>query len=131
MLEGLKTTVYESDAAHAARLETVGGSINVVAGETPLTVTKGNQYGYLTYLRADCFVAGTTAGSWYLRCEVAGAAVLLLGMGLPAAPAGSSYCWPFPVPWKTTSRGGRFTIEPSVGTMGTWAFFCNGFYSSI
>ena len=57
--------------------------------------------------------------------------VLNLQMPVAAAPVGTSYCWPFPVPWKTVAKGDVFTIQPSVATMGTWAFIINGFASSI
>jgi len=132
MLEGLTQTIYGRDAAHCKRLATVGGAVAVAAAaETAFTVASANEYGYLTYLRADCSVIGTTAGTWRLRIGLAGATVLLLQMPIPAAPVGTSYCWPFPVPWKTSAQGGVFTLEPSVATMGTWQFICNGFHSSV
>jgi len=132
MLEGIVSTVYGKDAARADRLMTVGGRVAVVAAaETPLTVASANQFGYLAYMRADCTVASMTGGAWSLRIGVAGAVVLILSQPVTAAVVGSSYCWPFPVPWKTTAQNGQFTIEPSVATMGTWQFFVNGFHSSL
>jgi uncharacterized membrane protein YdfJ with MMPL/SSD domain len=132
MLEGVTNTVYGNDAAHAKRLATVGGRVTISAAvETTLTVASTNEYGYLTYMRADCTVVGTTGGIWSLRIGLAGTVVLLLTMPIPAAAVGTSYCWPFPVPWKTTSQGGVFSITPNVATMGTWAFHANGFHSSI
>jgi hypothetical protein len=132
MLEGLTQTIYGRDAAHCVRLATVGGSLTLAAAaETALTVGSANEYAYLTYLRADCTVIGTTGGTWRLRIGLAGATVLYLQMPIPAAPVGTSYCWPFPVPWKTAAQGGVFTLEPSVATMGTWQFMCNGFHSSV
>lgn len=132
MLEGIETTVYGNDAAAAGRLRTIGGAVLVAAAvETAFTVASGLEFGYLTYLRADCTIAGTTAGTWNLRLKAAGTSVLLLQMPIPAAPVGTSYCWPFPVPWKTDTVGAQFTLTPSVATMGTWAFICNGFLSTL
>jgi hypothetical protein len=132
MLEGVSVTVYGNDAAAMKRLATIGGAVSVAAAaETPLTVSSTNEFGYLVYMRADCTVAGTTAGTWALKIAVAGDSVHLLQMPLAAAPVGTSYCWPFPVPWKTTAQGDQFTVTPSVATMGTWLFTVNGFYSSI
>lgn len=132
MLEGIEVTVYGNDAAAAGRLRTIGDAVAVAAAaETPFTVASAQEFGYLAYLRADCTIAGTTAGTWNLRLAAAGTSVLLLQMPIPAAPVGTSYCWPFPVPWKTDAKGAQFTLTPSVATMGTWAFICNGFLSSI
>jgi hypothetical protein len=132
MLEGVTETVYGRDAASANRLATVGGSVAIAAAaETPLTLASANEYAYITYLRADCTVIGVAGGTWRLRIGLAGTTVLYLQMPIPAAPVGTSYCWPFPVPWKTSAHGGVFTLEPSVATMGTWQFFCNGFHSSV
>jgi len=132
MLEGVGNTVYGSEAAHATRLVTVGGAASVAAAaETALTAGVANQFGYLVYMRADCTVAGTTGGTWTLNLAVGGAAVLLLQMPVVAAPVGTSYCWPFPCPWKNTAKAGIFNVTPSVATMGTWVFICNGFYSSL
>jgi hypothetical protein len=132
MLEGIPNTVYGRDAAHANRLMTVGGAVSVAAAaETTLTVGSAREFAYLTYLRCDCTVASTTAGVWTLRLALAGGIALLLQQPVTAAVVGSSYCWPFPVPWKTTAQAGVFTITPSVATMGTWLFICNGFHSSI
>lgn len=132
MLEGVSLTVYGNDAAAMTRLATAGAAGNVAAAvETALSVASANEFGYLVYMRADCLVAGTTAGFWQLRCQVAAAAVLNLQMPVAAAPVGTSYCWPFPVPWKTPAKGDVFTIQPSVATMGSWAFIINGFASSI
>jgi hypothetical protein len=132
MLEGVPITVYGNDAAAAKRLITIGGAVSVAAAaETPLTASSASEFGYLVYMRADCTVAGTTAGAWSLNIKVGGATVLLLQMPVAAAPVGTSYCWPFPVPWKTTGQGDQFSITPSVATMGTWIFCVNGFYSSI
>lgn len=131
MLEGIEITVYGKDAAAADRLATIGGGVSVAAAaETPLTVAAAIQFGYLVYMRADCIAAGTTAGVWTLRRGVAGSTALLLQMPVAAAPVGTSYCWPFPVPWKSNAQGGQFTIQPSVATMGTWIFHVNGFHSS-
>lgn len=132
MLEGLQETCYGNEASAVNRLATIGGGVSVAAAaETPLTVASANEFGYLVYMRADCTAAGTTAGSWALKIGVAGTTVLNLQMAQAAALAGTSYCWPFPVPWKTTAKGGQFTITPSVGTLGTWIFIVNGFYSSL
>lgn len=131
MLEGITITVYSRNAARANRLATIGGAVSVAAAvETPLTVASANEFGYLVYMRADCTAAGTTAGTWTLENGVAGATLLVLPMPVAAAPIGTSYCWPFPVPWKTANTGGQFTITPSVATMGTWIFTVNGFHSS-
>lgn len=132
MLEGVPISCYGNDAAAMGRLFTAGSAGNVAAAvETGLTTSSVNEFGYLVYMRADCFAAGTTAGTWALRTAVAGAPVLNLQMPVAAAPVGTSYCWPFPVPWKTPNKGDVFTIQPSVATMGSWAFIVNGFYSSI
>lgn len=132
MLEGLTQTIYGRDAAHANRLMTIGGAVSVAAAaETALTVASPNEFGYLTYMRCDCTVASTTPGTWRLRIGAGGATVLYFQQPVTAAVVGSSYCWPFPVPWKTGAQGGQFTIEPSVATMGTWLFIVNGFYSSV
>ncbi len=132
MLEGVSLTVYGNDAAAIGRMGTAGSAGNVAAAvETGLSTSSANEFGYLVYMRADCLVAGATAGYWELRAAVAGAVLLNLQMPVVAAPAGTSYCWPFPVPWKTPAKGDVFTITPSVATMGTWAFIVNGFYSSI
>lgn len=132
MLEGVPVTVYGNDAAAMARLATIGQAVSVsAAAETPLTISSPSEFGYLVYMRADCTVAGTTAGFWTLAIKNGGTHVLNLQMPVAAAPIGTSYCWPFPVPWKTTGQGDQFTIMPSVATMGTWIFVVNGFYSSI
>jgi hypothetical protein len=82
MLEGIVTTVYGNDAAHAGRLLTIGGSVAVAAAaETPLTTASANQFAYLTYMRADCTVAPTTAGTWSLRLAVAGVVVFSAACG--------------------------------------------------
>lgn len=131
MLEGVPITVYGKDAAAVNRLETIGGAVSVAAAaETPLTVASANEFAYLVYMRADCTTAGTTAGFWTLRRGVAGSTALLLQMPVAAAPVGTSYCWPFPVPWKSNAQGGQITVQPSVATMGTWIFTVNGFHSS-
>lgn len=132
MLEGIEVTAYGNDAPAANRLRTIGGSVAMAAAaETLLTVASANEFGYLVYMRADCTVASTTAGTWSLRLQAASAVVLILQQPVVAAPVGSSYCWPFPVPWKTLAKGDQFTIQPSVATMGTWQFFVNGFHSSL
>lgn len=132
MLEGVVNTVYGNDAAAVNRLATIGGAVSVAAvAETLLTVANATEFGYLVYMRADCIVASTTSGTWSLRLAALGAIALILQQPVVAAPVGSSYCWPFPVPWKNTAQGDAFTITPSVATMGTWIFTCNGFYSSI
>jgi hypothetical protein len=132
MLEGIEHTIYGSEASEATRLVTLGNSVSVAAAiETPLTDTKAFEFGYLVYMRADCTVVGTTAGYWKLRCGIGAAPVLHLQQALPAAPVGSSLCWPFPVPWKNAHRADIFTLEPSVATMGTWIFIVNGFYSTL
>jgi hypothetical protein len=132
MLEGVPVTAYGNDAPHAGRLATVGGAVSVAAAaETNLTVSSPTEFGYLVYLRADCTVIGTTAGTWTLKRAIAGTTALVLQMPLLATPVGSSYCWPFPVPWKTVAKGDVFTVTPSVATMGTWVFICNGFLSSL
>lgn len=131
MLEGVPITVYGQDAAAAGRLALIGGAVPVTIGETWLTVSSAYEFGYLVYLRCDCTAVGTTAGSWSLNNGVGGASLINLQMPVAAAPIGSSYCWPFPVPWKTIAKGSQFTLTPNVGTLGTWVFICNGFYSSI
>lgn len=132
MLEGVPVTIYGREASEANRLRTIGGSVTMVAAaETLLTIASANEFGYLVYMRADCTVASTTAGTWSLRLQAASAVVLILQQPVVAAPVGSSYCWPFPVPWKTLAKGDQFTIQPSVATMGTWQFFVNGFHSSL
>jgi len=131
MLEGIPTTVYGRDAAEANRLLTIGGAVSVAAAaETPITTASANEYAYLVYMRADCTVAGVAAGTWALKNHAGGTTLLLLQMPVAAAPVGTSYCWPFPVPWKTDLRNAQFTLTPSVATMGTWLFVVNGFYSS-
>lgn len=131
MLEGIPVTAFGKDATDANRLLTLGGAVSVAAAaETPITAVSANEYGYLVYMRADCTVAGVTGGTWGLALGVAAGTVLLLQMPVLAVPVGTSYCWPFPVPWKTVFRGGQFTITPSVATMGTWLFTVNGFYSA-
>lgn len=131
MLEGIPITVYGRDAAHANRLRTINNSVTIsAAAETPITVASANEYSYLTYMRADCVQAGaSTAGYWSLRDGVGGTVILILY--LPNVTLGSSYCWPFPVPWKTAQPNARFTLEPSIGTMGTWQVIVNGFHSSV
>ena len=132
MLEGIEVTAYGNAAPAANRLITVGGSVAIAAAaETALTVTSANEFGYLVYMRADCTVVSTTGGTWSLRRALGGAVVLMLQQPVLVAPVGSSYCWPFPVPWKTVAKGDVFTIQPSVATMGTWQFFVNGFHSSL
>ncbi len=132
MLEGITQTAYSTTAPRAPRLMTIGGRVSVAAAaETPITTGVVNLYGYLTYMRADCTVASTTAGYWILRDGVANTVLLHLSQPVTAAVVGSSYCWPFPVPWKTHDQADQFTIEPSVATMGTWQFIVNGFLSSI
>lgn len=132
MLEGVSLTVYGKDAADVNRLRTIGGAVSIAAAdETPLTVANLNEFGYLVYMRADCTVVGVTGGTWALRDAGLGTLLLLLQMPVLAVPIGTSYCWPFPVPWKTSAQNGQFTITPSVATMGTWLFTVNGFYSSI
>lgn len=132
MLEGIPVTIYGNDAAMANRLQTVGNGVSVAAAaETPLTLLFAREFAYLVYMRADCTIAGTTAGSWALKDGAAGNLLLNLQMPVAAAPVGTSYCWPFPVPWKTSAQAGQFTLTPSVATMGTWIFIVNGFYSSI
>lgn len=132
MLEGIPVTVYGRDAAQANRLITLGGAVSVAAAaETAITAASANEFGYLVYMRADCRVAGTTAGHWGLALGVGAGAILLLQQPLAVPPIGSSYCWPFPVPWKTALRGGQFTITPSAATLGTWLFTVNGFHSAI
>jgi hypothetical protein len=132
MLEGVPVTIYGNDAAAANRLGTIGNSVTVAAAaETAITSSSNREFGYLVYMRADCTVAGTTAGVWTLKDGAAGNVLLNLQMPVAAAPVGTSYCWPFPVPWKTSAQGGQFTLTPSVATMGTWVFIVNGFYSSI
>lgn len=132
MLEGIPVTVYGNDAAAAGRVRTVGNAVAVAAMvETALTVAAANEFAYLSYLRADCTVIGVTAGTWALHSIAGGPTILLLQQPLPAAPVGTCYCWPFPVPWKTASASDQFTITPSAATLGTWVFICNGFYSSL
>ena len=131
MLEGIPITVYGKEASKAGRLATIGGAVSVAAAaETLITAVSANEFGYLVYMRADCTIAGTTAGTWALRDGAGGNVCLLLQMPVAAAPIGTSYCWPFPVPWKTNDRGKQFTITPSAATLGTWLFTTNGFYSS-
>ena len=130
MLEGIEVTSYGKDIPHLGRLATIGGSVAVAAAAlTPLTVASANEYGYLCYMRADCTAVGTTAGFWTLKGG--GPDLIALQMPVAAAPVGTSYCWPFPVPWKTSLPGNQFAVTPSVATMGTWVFVVNGFYSSI
>ena len=132
MLEVVPVTVYGNDAAAANRLLTIGMGVAVAAAvETPLTVISAAEFAYLVYMRADCTIAGTTGGFWNLKIAVGGTIVIDFQMPVVAAPVGTSYCWPFPVPWKTTAKGDQFTITPSVATMGTWVFIVNGFYSSL
>lgn len=132
MLEGVGNTVYGNDAAHAKRLATVGGSVHLAtAAETALTVASANEYGYLVHLRADCVTAGTAAGTWTLRLAMGGSSVLVLQQPVAISLIGTSYCWPFPVPWKTTAHGDVFTIKASAVTIGIWQFTCNGFYSAL
>jgi hypothetical protein len=131
MLEGVLNTSYGKPIPDLKRLITLGGAVSVAAAaETILTASSNEEYAYLCYMRADCIIAGTTAGAWDFHTTAGGATILLLQMPVAAAPIGTSYCWPFPVPWKTPSRFNVFTVTPSVATMGTWMFTCNGFYSS-
>lgn len=132
MLEGVKFTVFGNDAASIGRLQTIGGAVSVAAAaETPITAVSANEFGYLVYMRADCTVAGAAAGHWELALGMGAGATLLLQQPQVPVAVGSSYCWPFPVPWKTALRGGQFTITPSAATLGTWMFTVNGFYSSL
>jgi hypothetical protein len=123
---------YGNLAPRATRLQTIGGAVSVAAAaETPFTVASPYEYSYLVYLRTDCTQVGTTGGWWTLRLGTASTIALLLQMPVVAAPVGTSYCWPFPVPWKTILINAQFTVTPNVATMGTWVFTCNGFCSSI
>lgn len=130
MLEGVSQTVY-SDAAHIRpRLLTPGGSVSIAgAAETAISTADAARFGYLFLLDAICTAAGTTAGTWTLRRGTAGTIALVLQQPVAAAAVGTRYCWSFPVSWKTDAIGGVFTIQNSVATMGTWAWFVNGFYS--
>ena len=113
-------------------LLTIGGVVSVAAAaETPITIANANRFGYLLHLEAICLVASTTPGNWELRVDTGVTTRLLLQQPVTASVIGTRYCWAFPFPWKTTAQGDVFTIEPSVATMGTWAFFANGFHSSI
>jgi hypothetical protein len=132
MLEGVPASEYGNLAPRATRLQTIGGAVSVAAAaETPFTVASPYEYSYLVYLRTDCTQVGTTGGWWTLRLGTASTIALLLQMPVVAAPVGTSYCWPFPVPWKTILINAQFTVTPNVATMGTWVFTCNGFCSSI
>lgn len=112
-------------------LVTVGAGVDVsAAGVTVLTVADALRFAYLLYLEAICTVAGTTAGTWILETDAAGADLLDLAQPVAAGAVGTRYCWPFPHPWKTPNKGGRFQINADVATMGTWKFTCNGFLSA-
>ena len=132
MLEGILKTAYGQQIPNTGRLFAIGGAVSVAAAaETALTIPSANEFGYLCYLRADCIILGVTGGTWELHLAAGGAGVMHLQMPVVAVPVGTSYCWPFPVPWKTTAKNGQFTLTPSVATMGTWMFTLNGFRSSI
>lgn len=131
MLEGIPVTAYGKPIPNLNRLITLGGAVSVAAAaETALTAASANEYSYLCYMRADCTVLGVTGGTWALALNAGGGAALLLQMPVLAVPVGTSYCWPFPVPWKSPVRNAQFTITPSVATMGTWLFTVNGFHSA-
>lgn len=121
-----------SDALNTRQpLLTVGAGVDVsAAGVTVLTVADVARFAYILYLEAICLVASTTSGTWILETDQAGVDLLDLAQPVTASEVGTRYCWPFPHPWKTPNIGGRFQINASVATMGTWKFTCNGFLSS-
>lgn len=112
-------------------LLTVGGGVDVAAAaDTALTVADALRFGYLLYLQAVCLAASTTVGDWVLKDAMGGTTLLTIRQPVAVSDVGKEYCWPFPHPWKTAALGGQFAIAPSVATMGTWRFICNGFRSS-
>lgn len=132
MLEGIVHTAYGDLAPVRPRLITPGGGV-AIGGvvETAISGVLLNQFGYLFLLEAICTVAPTTAGTWTLRDGVAGGILLVLQQPELAAGVGRQRSFPFPVSWKTGAKGGQFTIQNSVATMGTWSWTVNGFGSSI
>lgn len=132
MLEGIVQTTYGEQASTRPRLMTPGGGVAIGnAVETAISVADAVRFGYLFLLEAICTVAPTTAGTWTLRDEVAGGILLVLQQPELAAGVGRQRNFPFPVSWKTGAKGGQFTIQNSVATMGTWSWTVNGFQSSI
>lgn len=130
MLEGVPLSVYSDAANVRPRLLTPGGSVAIAAAvETAITVADAFRFGYLSLMEAICTVASTTAGTWTLRDALAGATLLVLHQPVTVSVVGTRYCWAYPVPWKSATLGGIFTIQPSVATMGTWQFHVNGFRS--
>lgn len=95
-------------------------------GLTTLSQSGTGLYAYLTSLQAFCIAAGTTQGDWSLRDDT-GTLFLKLRQPFDTPAPGASIIWPFEMPWKVSSPGDGFTLQGSVGTMGTWRFFCNGF----
>jgi hypothetical protein len=75
-------------------------------------------------------VAGTTQGNWTISDTSLGTNYPVLRQPFDTPSPGQDICFPFPHPWKTTSKGDVFTIQGSVGTMGTWRFIVNGFHSA-
>lgn len=135
MLEGVDNTAYSDIAPLRPRLLTPGGALTLAgAAETALTVPNVRRFGYLFLLEAVCTVAGTTAGTWTLRDDLAasgGAVLVILQQPVAAAAVGTKYCWAFPVAWKSRLQNTAFTIQANAATLGTWVFLCNGFNSAV
>lgn len=124
-------TVLSEAINNRPPLRTVNDGVDVsAAGVTILTISDALRFAYMMYMEAICIVASTTTGTWTLETDAAGADLLNLSQPETTAQPGTRYCWPFPHPWKTPDVGGRFQINATVATMGTWRFYCNGFLSS-
>lgn len=117
------------DLINARKLATIGGAV-AVSGTTEqaLTAVDGALVlkGTLFSLEAVCTVAATTGGNWILRGSTGGTALIILHNGSAASAVGTRIVWNFPVPWNVDNVLGIFTVQPSVGTLGTWQFTVNG-----
>jgi hypothetical protein len=125
-------TVFSEAINIRPPLLTPGGGVDVTAAaDTAISVVDAARFGYLLYLQAVCLAASTTVGDWLLKDAMGGATLLTLSQPEAASTIGKEFCWPFPHPWKTAAKNGAFAIAPSVATMGTWRFYCNGFRSAL
>ncbi len=109
-------------------LETPGGGRELISSttETAISVQFPAKRGHLRRIEAICTISGTTPGNMSLRRKE-GSAVFNI-VEFPVTPvAGNRFTFEAPSPIPTEGAGDRFSIQFSVGTMGTWAFFINGF----
>lgn len=126
-----KETCFSEPLNVRPPLFTSGGGLDYSgAALTSLTVSSVNYFAYMLYLQAWCITAGTTQGDWTIRDDV-GATKVKLRQPFDTPSPGQELCWAFPHPWKTNTNNGNFTIQGSVGTMGTWRFIANGFLSTL